>query len=74
MVKNLPTNSGDKETWDMGSIPGSGRSPGGVHGNPLQYPRLENYIDRGHWQAIVHKATKSQTRLKQLSMQYINII
>ena len=59
MVKNLPTYSGDKETWDMGSIPGSGRSPGGVHGNPLQYPCLENHIDRGDWQATVHKVVKS---------------
>ena len=40
MVKNLPANAGD--TRDLGSIPGSGRSPGGGHGNPLQYSCLEN--------------------------------
>ena len=39
MVKNLPANAGD--TGDMGLIPGSGRSPGGEHGNPLQYSCLE---------------------------------
>ena len=48
---------------DMG-IPGLGRSPGGGHGNPLQYPYLENPMDRGAWQARVHGVTKSQTRLK----------
>ena len=45
MVKKLPANAGD--TRDMGSIPESGRSPGGGHGNPLQYPYLENPMDRG---------------------------
>ena len=50
---------------DMCSIPGSGRSLGGGHGNPLQYFRLKNPMDRG---AMVHRASKSQTRLKQLSM------
>ena len=39
---------------DMGSVPGSGRSPGGGHGNPLQYSCLENPMDRGAWQATVH--------------------
>ena len=42
-------------------IPGSGRSPGGGHGNPLQYSCLENPMDRGAWQAIVHGITPSQT-------------
>ena len=41
-----------------GSIPGSGRSPGGGHGNPLQYSCLENPMDRGSWQAIVCRVTK----------------
>ena len=45
----------------------SGRSPGGGHGNPLQYSCLENSMDRGAWQATVHKISKSQTGLKQLS-------
>jgi len=50
VVKNLPANAGDIR--DLGSIPGSGRSPGGGHGNPLQYPCLENPVDRGTWCAI----------------------
>ena len=48
---------------DPGSIPGSGRSPGEENGNPLQYYCLENPMDRGAWQATVHKVAKSQTRL-----------
>ena len=46
---------------DPGSIPGLGRSPGGGHGNPLQYSRLENPMDRGAWRATVHGVAKSQT-------------
>ena len=61
-VKNPPANVGD--TRDVGSIPGSGRSPGGGHGNPFQYSYLENPMDRGAWQATVHGLTKSQTQLK----------
>jgi len=64
VVKNLPANSGDKR--DMGSIPGLGRSPGGGHGNLLQYC-LENPIDRGAWRATVHGITKCQTQLNLLS-------
>ena len=48
----------------MGSIPGLGRSPGGVCGNTLQYSCLENLMDRGPWQAIVHGVTQSWTQLK----------
>ena len=44
---------------DMGSVPGLGRSPGGGHGNPLQYSCLENPMDRGVWQAAAHSVTKS---------------
>ena len=44
-----------------GLIPGSGRSPGGGHGNPPQYSCLENPMDRGAWQATVHRVTKSGT-------------
>ena len=51
-----------------GSIPGSGRSPAGRHGNPLWYSCLENLMDRGAWWAPVHRVTKSQTQLKWLSM------
>ena len=54
---------------DTGSIPGSERSPGGGHGNPLQYSCLENPVEGGAWWAIVHRAAQSQTRLKWLSMQ-----
>ena len=61
VVKNLPANAGDIR--DMGSIPGSGRSPGGGHGNPLQYFCLENPMDRGAWWATVHGVAKSQTPL-----------
>ena len=48
---------------DLGSIPGSGRSPGEGNGNPLQYSCLENPMDRGIWWATVHGVTKSRTRL-----------
>ena len=65
MIKNPPTNAGDIR--DMGSVPGLGISPGGGHGNPLQYSCLENPIDRGSWWATVHRVAKSQTQLKQLS-------
>ena len=60
--ENPPANAGEKR--DMGSIPGSGRSPGGGHGNPFQYSCLENLIDRGTWQATVHRVTQSQIQLK----------
>ena len=49
---------------DPGSIPGSGRSPEEGNGNPLQYPCLENPMDRGVLQAAVHGVAKSQTRLR----------
>ena len=65
VVKNLPACAGDLR--DVSSIPGSGRSPGGEHGNPLQYSCLENPMDRGAWQATVHRVPKSRTQLKQLS-------
>ena len=54
---------------DVGSMPGFGRSPGGGHGNPLQYSYLENPMDRGAWQAAVRRVTQSWTQLKQLSPQ-----
>ena len=49
-----------RSAGDPGSIPGSARSPGGGHGYPLQYSRLENSTDRGAWWATVHRVTKSQ--------------
>ena len=54
---------------DTGSILGSGRSPGGGHGNPLQYSCLENPMDRGVWQATGHGVAKSRTQLKWISRQ-----
>ena len=59
VIKNPPANAGDIR--DEGSTPGSGRSPEGGPGNPLQYSCLENPMDRG---AIVHGVAKSQTQLK----------
>ena len=59
VIKTPPANAGD--TKDMGSIPGSGRSPGGGSGNPLQYSCLENPMDRGALRTIVHKVTESDT-------------
>ena len=53
MVKNPPVNAGD-----VGSIPGSGRFPGGGNGNPLQYSCLENFMDRRAWRATVHEGNK----------------
>ena len=57
VVKDLPDKAGDIR--DEGSIPRSGRSPGGGHGNPLQYSCLENPMDRGAWWAMVHGVTQS---------------
>ena len=56
VVKKPPTNAGD--TGDLGSIPGSGRSPREGNGNPFQYSCLGNPMDRGACQATVHKVTK----------------
>ena len=67
VVKNPPANAGDIR--DMGSIPGSGTSPGEGNGNPLQYSCPENPMDRGAWRATVHGVAKSQARLKRLSTQ-----
>ena len=64
---SFPGGSDGKESacnaGDLGSIPGLRRSPGGGHGNPLQYSCLENPMDRGAWQAIVHGVTKGWTLL-----------
>ena len=67
VMKNPPADPGDVR--DVGSIPVSGRSPGGEHSNPLQCSFLENPMDRGAWRATVHKVAKSRTRVKHLSMQ-----
>ena len=65
MVKNPPANVGDIK--DAGSIPGLGRSPGGGHGNPLQYSCLENPMDRGAWWVTAHGVTQSWIPMKQLT-------
>ena len=57
VVKNPPASAGDIR--DLDSIPGLGRSPGGGHSNPLQYSCLENPMNRGAWQATVHRTAKS---------------
>ena len=65
VVKKPLANAGDIR--EVGLIPGSGRSPGGRHGNPLQYSYLENPKDRGAWRAIVHNIIKSWTQLSNLA-------
>ena len=59
MVKNLPANAGN--SGDTSSVPGSGRSPGAEHGNPLQYSCLKNPMDRGAWWVTVHKVSQDKT-------------
>ena len=59
MVKNPLASV--RATGDADSIPGLGRSPRVGHGNPLQYSSLENPMDKGVWQATVHRVSKSQT-------------
>ena len=71
VVKNLLANA--RDIRDPGLIPGFGRSPGGGHGNPLQYSCLENPTDRGAWQATVHGIAKSQTSLKQFITHHIPV-
>ena len=63
MVKHPLANA--RDAGDMDSIPGSGRSPGGGNGNPLQSPCLENSMGRGAWWATVHGVAKNQTRLSE---------
>ena len=74
MVKSLPANEGNIR--DVGSIPGSERSPGGGHGNPLQYSCLENSMGRGAWQDMVQGFAKSQDTTEQCNtinvVKYIN--
>ena len=72
VAKNPPASAGDVR--DMGSIPGSGRSPEGGYGNLVQYSCLENPMDRGAWWAAVHRIASSWTLLKWLSMHtYVHI-
>ena len=66
MIKNPPASA--RNLREVGLIPRSGRSLGGMHGNPLQYSYLENPKDRGVRCATVHSLAKNSTRLKQLSL------
>ena len=66
VVKNMHPNAGDIR--DVRSIPGLERSPGGGHGNLLQYSCPENPMDREAWRTTVHRVAKGWTRLKQLCM------
>ena len=59
VVKSPPPSA--KDARDVGSVPGSGRSPGVGNGNPLQYSSLENPMERGAWWATIHGVAKSQT-------------
>ena len=59
MVKKPPANAGDLR--DTGSIPGSGRSPGKVNGNPLYSSCLRDIMDKGAWWATVHRVPQSRT-------------
>ena len=60
------------DTGDTGTVPGLGRSPGGDHGNPLQYSCLENPIDRGAWWTTVHRVAKSQTQLSTHALLFLS--
>ena len=71
MIKNQPVSAGDIR--DTGSVPELGRFPGGENGNPLQYSCSENTMERGSLQSTVHRVTKSQTQLRQLSTSEKNI-
>ena len=70
--KESAFNAGDTE--DVGLIPGSGRSPRGGNGNPLLYSCLENPRDRGTWQAIIHRISKSQEQLNTHIQSFTNIL
>ena len=63
-MKNLPANA--RDIRDVSLIPGSGSSPGGGHGNPLQYCCLENPMDRGAWQATIHRVAKESDTTEQV--------
>ena len=76
-LETFPGGSDSKEAAcsaaDGGSIPGSGRSPGGGHGNPLQYSCLENSMDRGAWQATVRGVEKSWHDLSDWHFHFVEL-
>ena len=65
MVEYPPASAEDMR--NSGSVPGLGRSPGGGHGNPLQYSCLENSTDRGDWWAITHAGHKESDMTERLT-------
>ena len=73
-MMGFPGGSDGKESvcdaGDLGSIPGSGRSPGEGNGNPLQYSRLENSMDAGAWLATVYRVTKTQIQLSDFTFTF----
>ena len=71
-VKDLHANA--RGTGNAASVPGSGKSPGGGSGNPLQYSWLDNSMDRGAWQAAVHWVTQNWTQLTQLSRIFSTLV
>ena len=71
-LKRLPASACNAR--DLGSIPGSGRSPGEGNGSPLQYSCLENPMDRGAWWAAVHGVVKSRTRLSDFTHSKMTIV
>ena len=77
-AKDFPSGSDGKASayraGDLGSIPGLGRSPGEGNGNPLQYSCLENPVDRGAWQATVHRGAKSRTGLSDFTFTFMKPI
>ena len=62
------------DAGDPGSIPGSGKTPGEGNGYPLQYSCLENFMDRGVWQATVHGVAKSRTRLSDFHFTFFKLL
>ena len=64
---HFPPQSHPLHVGDLGSIPGSGKSPGEENGNPLQYSCLENSMDRGAWRAIVHCVAKESDTTEQIT-------
>ena len=68
-VKNLPANAGDIKG---GFNPWVRKISGGGHGSPLQYSCLENLMDRGAWQAAVHRVAKSSTQLNNLACMHVS--
>ena len=72
VVKSLSASAGDLRNTDL--IPGSGRSPGGEHGNPIQYSCLENPMDRGAWWATVHGVAKNQIQPNFLSTEALTYL